>query len=202
MQTAFSFKKPKVAFLDRDGILNVDKGYLYKIEDLEWMPGAKMAVELLCNIGYVVVVVTNQSGIARGYYTVEDMEKLHRHMAQEIFKAGGCISHFYYCPHYKDGVVPEYAVDCNCRKPKPGMILQGLKDFHADMTESFVIGDSQKDIDAAHAAGLKGFLYMGGPKGDIAEFVWDALKKDMNLRDSLCSANLNDYEEVVKKYGC
>lgn len=118
--------KNRVAFLDRDGILNVDKGYLYKIEELEWMPNAIMAVKLLCSLNYKVVVVTNQSGIARGYYTVEDMEKLHRYMAQEIAKAGGKISHFYYCPHYKEGIVPEYAVECNCRKPKPGMILQGI----------------------------------------------------------------------------
>jgi hypothetical protein len=81
-------KKNRVAFLDRDGILNVDKGYLYKIEDLEWVPRAKMAVELLCGLGYKVVVVTNQSGIARGYYTVADMEKLHAYMEQEIEKGG------------------------------------------------------------------------------------------------------------------
>ena len=202
MQRAFSFRKPRVAFLDRDGILNVDKGYLYKIEDLEWMPHAKMAVELLCNIGYVVVVVTNQSGIARGYYTVEDMEKLHRYMAQEIFKAGGCISHFYYCPHLPEGSVPEYAVECNCRKPKPGMILQGIKDYNADMNESFVIGDSQKYVDAANAAGLKGFLYMGGPKGDIADFVWEVLQKNMEILETSSVSDIAHFEEMLRRNGC
>lgn len=184
-------KKNRVAFLDRDGILNVDKGYLYKIEDLEWMPRAKVAVELLCGLGYKVVVVTNQSGIARGYYTVADMEKLHVYMEQELERAGGKISRFYYCPHYKDGVVPEYAVECNCRKPKPGMILQGIKDFNADMEESFVIGDSQKDVDAAASAGLKGFLYTGG---DIAGFIWQVVKANFSLIDSNTMPDLRDFE--------
>jgi D-glycero-D-manno-heptose 1,7-bisphosphate phosphatase len=186
-------KKNRVAFLDRDGILNVDKGYLYKIEDLEWVPRAKMAVELLCGLGYKVVVVTNQSGIARGYYTVADMEKLHAYMEQEIEKAGGKISHFYYCPHLPEGSVPEYAVECNCRKPKPGMILQGIKDFNADMEESFVVGDSQKDVDAAAAAGLKGFLYMGG---DIADFIWQVVKANFNLIECDTMPDLRKFEAL------
>lgn len=194
--------KNRVAFLDRDGILNVDKGYLYKIEELEWMPNAIMAVKLLCSLNYKVVVVTNQSGIARGYYTVEDMEKLHRYMAQEIAKAGGKISHFYYCPHYKEGIVPEYAVECNCRKPKPGMILQGIRDFNANLDESFVIGDSRKDVDAATAAGLKGFLYMGGPEGDIADFVWKVLETNLNIMENLSVVDIDSYEYMLKKKGC
>jgi D-glycero-D-manno-heptose 1,7-bisphosphate phosphatase len=173
-------KKNKVAFLDRDGILNVDKGYLYKIEDLEWMPHVKEGIGLLCNLGFKVVVVTNQSGIARGYYTVADMEKLHAYMEQEIEKEKGKISHFYYCPHLQEGTVPEYAVACDCRKPKPGMILQGIRDFNADLERSFVIGDSDKDLQAAEAAHLRGYLYTGG---DMQDFFWEVVQHNGTLAD-------------------
>lgn len=164
--------KQKVVFLDRDGVLDVDKGYLYKTEDLQWIPGAKSAVALLCDLGYKVLVATNQSGIARGYYSLADMENLHRFMEQEFEHTGGRISHFYYCPHYKDGCVTPYAVECQCRKPKPGMILQGLADFKADTRRSFMIGDNAKDVQAAEAAGIRGFLF---PGGNLLSFVWKIL---------------------------
>ena len=111
--------KDKAVFFDRDGVLNVDVDYLYRIEDLQWVDGAREALAYLCELGYKIFVVTNQSGVARGYYTVEDMNKLHAHMAFELGKAGAKVEKFYYCPHHKEGKVAEYAIDCDCRKPKP-----------------------------------------------------------------------------------
>lgn len=154
--------KHKVAFFDRDGVLNVDKSYLYKIEELEWIEGTFEAMAYLKEKGYLVLVVTNQSGIARGYYTVDDMNKLHQHMQEQVAQNGGKIEKFYYCPHLKDGGVAEYAVDCDCRKPKPGLILQAMAEYEVDTENSFLIGDKPRDVESAEAAGLKGYLFEGG----------------------------------------
>ena len=158
----------KAVFFDRDGVLNVDKAYLYKIEELEWIDGAVEAVAYLTRLGYLVFVVTNQSGIARGYYTVAEMETLHRHMAAEIAAGGGKIEKFYYCPHLPNGTVAKYAVDCDCRKPKPGLILQALQEYAIDTEKSFLIGDKKRDVEAAEAAGIKGYLF---EQGDLLDFV-------------------------------
>ncbi|MDY4920799.1 MAG: D-glycero-beta-D-manno-heptose 1,7-bisphosphate 7-phosphatase [Phascolarctobacterium sp.] len=159
----------KAVFFDRDGVLNVDVDYLYKISDLQWVEGAREAVAYLTQLGYKIFVVTNQSGIARGYYTVEDMQKLHEHMAREIAACGGKIEKFYYCPHHKEGKVPEYTCDCSCRKPKPGMLLEAMREYAIDKDASFLIGDSARDVEAAEAAGIRGYLFK---KGDnLLEFV-------------------------------
>lgn len=160
--------KIKAVFFDRDGVLNVDKDYLHNIEELEWVDGAKEAVAYLTQQGYTVFVVTNQSGIARGYYAVEDMMKLHAHMAAEIEAAGGKITKFYYCPHLIGAKVKEYDVDCDCRKPKPGLLMQAMAEYAIDKDKSFLIGDKQRDLDSAEAAGIKGYLYKSG---NLLEFV-------------------------------
>ncbi len=154
--------KLKAAFFDRDGVLNVDKSYLYKIDELEWIEGAPEALAWLTQKGYAIFVVTNQSGIARGYYTVSDMEKLHNYMAQQVEKAGGKIEKFYYCPHLPEGKVAEFAVECDCRKPKPGLILRAFKEYDIDKETAFLIGDKPRDVESAEAAGIKGYLFEGG----------------------------------------
>ena len=163
----------KVLFLDRDGVINKDVSYLYKIADLQWVDGAKEALKLAHDSGYELIVVTNQSGVARGYYKETDVQILHDYMGNELFKAGAPILHFYYCPHHKDGTVERYAVDCNCRKPKPGMILQAIKDFDVDVEHSFLIGDSQRDVDASEAAGVKGYLFT---ESNLLHFMIKILK--------------------------
>ena len=165
--------KDKFVFLDRDGVLNVDVDYLYRIEDFRWIDGAPEALAYLNKLGYRLVVVTNQSGIARGYYTVADMEKLHEHMQQELQAYGAKIEKFYYCPHHKEGKLPEYTCECNCRKPKPGMLLQAYEDFPVDVEQSFLIGDGKRDVEAAEAAGLRGYLFQGG---SLLDFVKNIVK--------------------------
>lgn len=164
--------KSKAVFFDRDGVLNVDKDYLHNIEELEWVEGAKEAVAYLTQQGYTVFVVTNQSGIARGYYPVEDMQRLHKHMATEIAAAGGKITKFYYCPHLIGAKVKEYDVDCDCRKPKPGLLYQAMAEYAIDKDKSFLVGDKQRDIESAAAAGIKGYLY---ESGNLLEFVKNIL---------------------------
>ena len=165
----------KAVFFDRDGVLNIDHGYTYKIADLEWMPGAKEAVAYLTKLGYKIFVVTNQSGIARGFYTVADMEKLHAYMKQELEKAGGEITKFYYCPHHPTkGIIPELTIKCNCRKPAPGMILQAFAEYDLDKQRSLMIGDMPKDLEAAKAAGIPGYRF---PGGNLGKFVQSIVQK-------------------------
>ena len=148
--------KPAV-FFDRDGVLNKEKNYLYRAEDFEWMPGAIEAISFLQRMGYYIFVVTNQSGIARGYYTGENVEELHEYMQKQLAQVSCQIDAFYYCPHH-----PDFDGACSCRKPEPGMILEAVKDFAVDKKNSFLVGDKKSDIQAAQNAGIRGYIYEGG----------------------------------------
>ena len=164
----------KLCLLDRDGVLNIDKAYLYKPEEVEWVADSKAAIAWLNRQGYSVVVVTNQSGVARGFFTEDDVLKLHVWMQEEVKKAGGEIAAFYYCPHLPGAPVKEYDRECDCRKPKPGMILQALHDFGVRPENAFMAGDSPRDVEAAEAAGVRGYLYS---EGSLLEFVQGILRE-------------------------
>jgi heptosyltransferase-2 len=155
--------RPRPAvFFDRDGVLNVDKGYTYREDDFEWMPGAIEAIKQLNDKGHYVFCVTNQSGVARGYYSEGDVQKLHSWMNEELANHGTHIDAFYYCPHHPDFGDETYRKACLCRKPEPGLVLQALADWNVDKDESFLIGDKDSDIQAATCAGIKGKLFRGG----------------------------------------
>jgi D-glycero-D-manno-heptose 1,7-bisphosphate phosphatase len=154
----------RAVFLDRDGTLNVEKGYIRDVEALELYPGAAQAVRRLNDAGSLAILVTNQTGAARGYYTIEHVHALNRRVADLLMQeAGAKLDAVYFCPHYKDGTVPEFAKDCGCRKPAPGMILQAAQDFpDIDLTASFVVGDKATDITFARNAGCRGILVRTG----------------------------------------
>jgi D-glycero-D-manno-heptose 1,7-bisphosphate phosphatase len=150
-------KRP-AAFLDRDGVLNVDCGYAHRPDQLEWIAGAPEAVRLLNKAGYYVFVITNQSGVARGYYEETAVHQFHAHMQEALRAHGAHIDAFYYCPHHPDGVVKELAIQCRCRKPEPGMLEQATRDWPIDLDRSFLIGDKDDDLAAAkafHICGIK-----------------------------------------------
>jgi D-glycero-D-manno-heptose 1,7-bisphosphate phosphatase len=172
-------KKPAV-FFDRDGVLNVDHGYTYRKQDFEWMAGAIQAIRFFNENNYQVFVITNQSGIARGYYTEEDVMLLHGFMNKELHKKGAHIDAFYYCPHHLDGIVPEYQKACTCRKPAPGMIQRACQAWPVDIEKSFVIGDRFSDIEAAKGAGMRGFLFDGGD--NLYEFVKERVVPWINMK--------------------
>lgn len=163
-------------FLDRDGTLNVDTGYLHEIDRLEWIDGAIDCVKRFNDRGWWVIVVTNQSGIARGFYTEEDMRTLHDKMSSDLAEAGAHIDAWYHCPYHPEGSVEAYRKDSFDRKPKPGMLMQAMGDFPIIREKSFLIGDSQRDIDAAHAAGVGGFLYKEGNLAVFAEWALAAFE--------------------------
>ena len=153
-------------FLDRDGTLNVDKGYVYRIEDWEWIPGAIDAIVELKKAGFLVVVVTNQAGIARGYYNEVDVIKLHAWLNEELKKHGAAIDGFYYCPHH-----PEHGGACACRKPMPGMLYEAKQHFQIDLDRSWLVGDKVSDIQAGWAAGVKPILVLTGYGNDACALL-------------------------------
>ena len=148
----------KAVFLDRDGTINIDKGFVHRIEDFEFIEGTKDLIKLLNHASFLVVVVTNQSGVARGYYSEEDVKKLHSFITSELQKVDAHIDRIYYCPHHPEASIPEYRIDCECRKPKPGMVFQAMKDLNIDPRMSYMIGDSARDICAGKKAGLTTIL--------------------------------------------
>ena len=151
------------AFFDRDGVLNRDTGYAHRPEHIDWMPGAAEAVAAANAAGLVVVVVTNQSGVARGLYTEADIQTLHVWMAAELAAQGARIDRFYHCPYHAEAVVEAYRhVDHPDRKPNPGMLLRAIADLAIDPARAFLIGDQDRDLAAARAAGVTGYRYDGG----------------------------------------
>jgi len=158
-------------FLDRDGVINLDKGYVAKIADFEWMPGASDCIRTFKARGWYGFVVTNQSGIARGYYTQDDMETLHKWMLKELASQDAHIDRIYSCPYHAEGELAAYRKDSFDRKPKPGMLLQAMAEFPVKREASFLIGDKDTDIQAAHAAGIAGFLFKGGNLANFAEWA-------------------------------
>ncbi len=140
----------KALFLDRDGVVNVEKDYLYKIEDFEFINGIFELCRYYENMGYLIFVVTNQSGIARKYYTEKDFITLSNWMSKEFLKHGIEISKVYHCPHH-----PDISGECSCRKPKSGMLLEAKNEFEIDMKNSIIIGDKERDIEAGLNAGLR-----------------------------------------------
>ena len=149
------------AFLDRDGVLNIDHGYVHRLGELDIVTGASEAVRLLNEAGYLVIVITNQSGVARGLYGEEDVRRFNEELARRLALQGARIDAFYYCPHHPNGSVAPYAITCDCRKPKPGLLDNAAKDFAIDRSRSFLIGDKDSDIDAAGAFGIKGVRFDG-----------------------------------------
>lgn len=144
----------KAAFLDRDGVLNVDCGYVHRWEDFKFIPGAIEGMRRLQDIGYLLVIVTNQSGISRGKYTTQEYAGLMRTVWDFLYKRGVFLSGMYHCPHHPHGVVAEYSIVCGCRKPAPGLILKAARDLNLDLCQSILVGDNITDIEAANAAGV------------------------------------------------
>lgn len=144
----------KAFFLDRDGTINVDTGYVGNPDDVKLLPGAAEAIKKMNDAGYLVIVISNQSGVARGYFGIEDVEKVNARINELLGEYGAHIDAFYYCPHLKDGSVKEYAIDCDCRKPKLGMFKRAIADYDLDPALCYACGDKPRDIEGLTQLGV------------------------------------------------
>ena len=195
--------KPAV-FLDRDGTLIEEHGYLDRLELIEPFPWTPEALRRLRSAGYALVLVTNQAGVARGLFDETFVRKAHDHLATLLAREGVELDGYYYCPHHPDGSVPAYRRQCRCRKPGPGMVEQAASDLGLDVARSFVIGDKWLDVELAANAGARGILVRTGygagtelapPEGVPVHGVVDTLREavDLIVSDSAAS-DPTDYD--------
>lgn len=169
------------AFIDRDGVLNEERAFVHRIEDFVFLPGAIEGLRALQAAGYLLVVITNQSGIARGLYSEADYQMLTAQMCERLQAAGIRLDAVQYCPHLADAPLERYRVDCDCRKPKPGMLKRAIDALDIDPVASFLIGDRLSDIEAGRAAGLGLCILVrtGHPLPDEAVARADAVYDDL-----------------------
>ena len=161
-------------FLDRDGVINKDLGYVFKIDDVEWISGSIEAIKLLNKKNFLVFVVTNQSGVARNFYSENDVNKLHSWMKNILKEKNAIINEFSYCPHHPDAINKKYRRECNCRKPNPGMIDKIIKNWQVDRKSSFLIGDNDTDIEAAYKAKINGYKFTSN---NLLQFVQNIIQR-------------------------
>ena len=166
----------RAIFFDRDGVLNEEVGYLWEVDKFIWVDGARAAIKFCNDHDLLTVVVTNQSGIARGMYTAREVDNLHAFMQRSLAEVGAHIDAFYYCPHHPEGSVAEFRCVCDCRKPKPGLILKACAELDIDPAQSILFGDSKRDIDAAQAAGLRAGIFFTS-ENNLLDVVKLSVKK-------------------------
>lgn len=187
--------KPTV-FLDRDGTINEDVGYLNALDRLVFIPGSLDAIRLLARAGYQIAIVTNQAGVALGMIEEAVLEQLHTHIDERVRLAGGRIDGWFVCPHSKSATVEKFRLDCDCRKPKAGLFDQAYRALPVDTSRSFYIGDKASDMAAAKAAGLAGLLVRTGyGEGELAKLngqVPGASLVAANLAEAVSRILLNE----------
>ena len=144
----------RAAFFDRDGVINVDSGYVHRVAEFRFIPGVLGACRSLYVAGYKLIVVTNQAGIAHGYYDEQSFAEITGWMRERFREAGAPLTGVYYCPHHPNGRIARYSRECGCRKPAPGMIVQAVHEHQIDLANSFFVGDKASDLEAAERAGI------------------------------------------------
>lgn len=178
-------KKQAAVFLDRDGTINLDKGYFYLPEEFEFEEGSIEAIRLLNQAGYKTFVISNQSGIARGHFSEQQVEDLHTWLMAELAKHGAYIDGFYYCPHHAEFGIGEYKTVCDCRKPSPGMLLKAAEDWNIDLEQSYMVGDHNSDVEAGRGAGVKSIFVRTGHGSHEEAFVASDIPKAANLYEGV-----------------
>lgn len=178
----------KAVFLDRDGTLNKEIGFAKKKEDYERLPGVVEGLKILMKLGFKLIVVTSQSGVARGFYTEKEVHEFHDHLTKDLEKEGVKIDAFYFCPHHATQGIGKYKVECDCRKPKTGMIDKAVKDFEIDTKKSYMIGDKDADIMMGKAAGCTSIFVKTGTNKNL-----------QGIAPDYTAENLHDAAKWIKK---
>lgn len=173
----------RCVFLDRDGTIIYDKGYVGKIKDIMLIPRAAEAIKMLNKSGFLVIVTSNQSGIARGYFDMDAVTKVNAEIQSKLNKYGAYIDASYYCPHFTEGKNKKYVKKCLCRKPSQGMIKMAVKDFNINIRNSFVIGDKLTDVLFGKRAGAKTILVLTGQGKEEAKKITAKSKPDFMAKD-------------------
>jgi len=185
----------KAVFLDRDRTLMEDPGYLADAEAVKLLPGVELAVKSLCQAGYKIVVVTNQSGVARGLLTEENLQAIHAELRRQLAKSGAHIDAIYYCPYHPEGTVEPYAVESELRKPKPGMLLKAAAEMDIDLSASWMVGDSARDVEAGQRAGCR-TVRVRAPRPRASTSAQDH-EEDEDARADFTVRNLTDAARVI-----
>jgi D-glycero-D-manno-heptose 1,7-bisphosphate phosphatase len=162
-------KKPAV-FIDRDGTVNEQMGYVNHLSRFMILPGVAEAFRILNQEGFLAIIVSNQSGVARGYFPIELLYNTHSLLKESLLRDGAAVDGLFFCPHYPKGSVPEYSFDCDCRKPKTGLIKQACEHFDIDMSRSYMIGDHYTDMELADYSNIKGILVKTGYGAGVIEY--------------------------------
>jgi len=178
----------KAVFLDRDGVLNKDNGYTYMLSDLRVLDGVVEGLRKISSLGYKLIIISNQSGIARGFFTLDQMHIFMQGLINHLYKHDVEILDYYYCPHHKDGNIDEFTKSCSCRKPEPGMIFQAQKEHKLDLSQSILIGDKESDILAGQKANLLINILIGTADQKIGSIA------------SYYSSNLVDAANQIKNF--
>jgi D-glycero-D-manno-heptose 1,7-bisphosphate phosphatase len=177
----------KTVFLDRDGTINIFNGFVKKPEDIKLADGAADAIKKINRAGYLAIVITNQPVIARGEVSFEDLEIIHNKMETDLGKFGAYLDDIFYCPHHPGkgfpGERPEYKIECDCRKPKPGLILRAAEKYNIDLSQSYMVGDDERDVQAALAAGVKPVFITVNQNGLSEKSRMEAILTVSSLRE-------------------
>lgn len=187
----------QAVFLDRDGTINKDVGYVSNPEKLELLPRVTKAIKRLNTTGFKVIVVSNQSGVARELFSEGMVKEIDHRIEQELLRDRAHVDGIYFCPHHPEFGVLSYRKNCNCRKPKPGLLLRAAKDHEVDLSRSYMVGDEARDIEAGARVGCKTVLVLTGQKKEMPKHDWNA-KPDYiakNLYDAarwICTGVKND----------
>lgn len=180
------FGKPQAILCDRDGTLIQDKHFLSHPEQIEWIPGVLEAIQFLNAEEIKVLVLTNQSGVARGYFGLDAVEAVHRQLRRDVEEVSGAIADFYYCPHHPNGEAMDYSFPCDCRKPSPGMFLQAIRDHDLNPSQCWVIGDRLRDLEPGLQLGMKAFLVeTGSGEGAQQELSQRPYRSEVNVISSM-----------------
>jgi D-glycero-D-manno-heptose 1,7-bisphosphate phosphatase len=181
-------KKPAV-FIDRDGTINEQLGYINHLSRFVILPGVSEAVRLLNKNNWWAIIVTNQGGLARGYYPMELVDEIHAFLKSSLKEQGAIIDGIFFCPHHPAGVVPEFSTDCDCRKPETGLVDKALEAFDIDMSNSYVVGDRHVDIELASRLNLKGVLVKTGyGQGELEYIIPEKRLKPDHVAEDLLDA--------------
>ena len=186
----------KAIFLDRDGTINEEMGYINHLSRFKVFDFVYEAIRILNNEGYKIIVITNQSGLARGYFDKSLLERIHSNLLTDAQKNKARIDKIYYCPHHKNGIIAEYSKECDCRKPKPGLLLKARDEFNIDMSQSYIIGDRYKDMQFGLKNGLKTIMVMTGY--GLGEYTYQ--KNNWSQMPDFICQDLLEAAEIISKW--